>query len=60
MILDVTGIFLTPGDSGNACAGNGAHRNADGTPLECCCDECDYYLTCFPAYDRLSSGDGIA
>ena len=43
-VIDVTGIELTPGDE-NACLGNGDHG------FECCCDECDYYLFCFPEFD---------
>ena len=39
MIIDVTGIELTPGNLGKDCLGNGEHG-------ECCCDECDYYRCC--------------
>lgn len=38
-----TGIELTPSSEGKDCLGNGEHPG-----IECCCDECDYYLTCFP------------
>ena len=38
-----TGIVLTPGPHGMDCQGNGDHPE-----YECCCDECDYYLHCFP------------
>ena len=38
-----TGILLTPSFHGDACLGNG-----DNLGYECCCDECDYYLYCFP------------
>ena len=41
-IIDVTGAELKPGDPEN-CQGNGEHPD-----FECCCDECDYYLACFP------------
>ena len=41
MIIDVTGIELTPGNDGKDCLGNGEHEG-----VECCCDECDYYLCC--------------
>ena len=34
---------LTPGYHGKDCLGNGAHPG-----VECCCDECDFFLTCFP------------
>ena len=40
MIVDVSGIELTPGNHGRDCAGNG-EANA-----ECCCDECNYLLCC--------------
>ena len=42
MIIDVTGIELTPGNYGSDCLGNG---NNEG--VECCCDEGDYFLCCF-------------
>lgn len=40
-----TGIVLTPSYHGEQCQGNGEHPG-----VECCCDECDHYLTCFPDY----------
>ncbi len=45
-IIDVTGIPLTPSRQGKKCLGNGEHPEYD-----CCCDECDYFLYCFPQYD---------
>ena len=39
MIIDITGIELTPGNGGKDCKGNGNF-------YECCCDECDYMLCC--------------
>ena len=42
--IDVTGVALTPGEPA-ACLGNGEQG------LECCCDECDYFLLCFPEFD---------
>ena len=42
-IIDVTGVELTPGDPA-ACLGNGEQG------FECCCDECDYHLLCFPTF----------
>ena len=45
-IIDVTGTPLTPSRQGKKCLGNGEHPE-----FECCCDECDYYLKCFPQYD---------
>ena len=38
---DITGIELTPGEP-SVCLGNGEQG------YECCCDECDYFLLCFP------------
>ena len=38
---DIIGVELTPGEPA-VCLGNGAQS------FECCCDECDYYLLCFP------------
>lgn len=40
-----TGFIMTPSWHGNKCLGNGEHEG-----FECCCDECDYYLECFPEY----------
>ena len=40
-----TGIVLTPSFHGEQCQGNGEHPE-----VECCCDECDHYLACFPDY----------
>ena len=39
---------LTPSYHGENCLGNGEHPE-----YECCCDECDYYLACFPDWDTL-------
>ena len=50
MIIDVTGTPLIPGDQGRLCPGNGETTDQDGDPTECCCDECDYMLACFPEY----------
>lgn len=46
MIIDVTGIELTPGNNGEDCKGNGKYLDENGNPIECCCDECDYLLCC--------------
>ena len=51
MIIDVTGIVLTPGNCGDHCMGNGKHFDADGQPIECCCDECSYMLCCLQTHD---------
>lgn len=48
-IIDVTGTPLTPSRQGNKCLGNGEHLE-----YECCCDECNYYLKCFPQYNPWS------
>lgn len=40
MIIDVTGVELTPGYLGKDCAGLGV-----------CCDECDYLLCCLEDSD---------
>ena len=42
-IIDITGVELMPGNPA-ACLGNGEQGFA------CCCDECDYYLLCFPEF----------
>ena len=44
-ITDITGIEITPGEPA-VCLGNG-----DGD-FECCCDECDFFLLCFPEFDQ--------
>jgi len=46
MIIDITGIELTPGNLGEDCKGNGKHFDKQGNPIECCCDECNYLLCC--------------
>ena len=45
-IIDITGVELTPGDP-DVCLGNGEQG------FECCCDECDYFLLCFPKFDLI-------
>ena len=52
-ILDVTGIELTPG-APSVCLGNGKQG------FECCCDECDFYLLCFPEFDAENTEESIA
>ena len=44
-VIDITGIELMPGEP-TVCLGNGEQGFA------CCCDECDYYLLCFPEFDQ--------
>ncbi|MBE6734812.1 MAG: hypothetical protein E7563_05680 [Ruminococcaceae bacterium] len=46
MIIDITGIVLTPGNNGEDCTGNGKHFDEYGNLIECCCDECNYLLCC--------------
>lgn len=46
-IIDPTETPLKPSDQGKDCLGNGNHPE-----YECCCDECDYFLCCFPQYDQ--------
>ena len=43
-ITDITGVELTPGQP-TVCLGKGEQG------FECCCDECDYFLLCFPEFD---------
>ena len=43
--IDITGIELMPVEP-NVCLGNGEHG------FECCCEECDYCLFCFPELDK--------
>lgn len=50
-VVDVTGVELTPGEPA-VCLGNGEQG------FECCCDECDYYLLCYPERE-FKSKDGI-
>lgn len=52
-VIDVTGVELTPGDR-VACLGNGRQG------FECCCDECDYFLLCFPEFDPESQEKNTA
>ena len=49
-VIDITGIELIPGHP-DICLGNGEQG------FECCCDECDYYLLCFPEFDLKSKED---
>ncbi|MBR2467320.1 MAG: hypothetical protein IKB38_10385 [Clostridia bacterium] len=52
-IMDITGIELTPGNP-TVCLGNGEQG------FECCCDECDYFLLCFPEFDVQIKEKNIA
>ena len=42
-VMDSTGVELTPGKP-SICLGNGEQG------FECCCDECDFFLFCYPEY----------
>ncbi len=57
MIIDVTGIKLTPGNGGRDCLGNGRHFDENGRPYECCCDECNYMLCCIDAAGDMDCGE---
>ena len=46
MVIDITGVELTPANP-KECLGNGDQG------YECCCDECDYFLLCFPEYNVM-------
>ena len=52
-ITNIPNIKLTPGKPA-ACLGNGEHG------FECCCDECDYFLLCFPEFDPENTDAIIA
>ena len=52
-VVDITGVELTPGEPA-VCLGNGDRD------FECCCDECDYYLLCFPEFYTKSKEENIA
>ena len=43
-IIDITGIDLVPEEPA-VCLGNGEQG------FDCCCDERDYFLLCFPEFD---------
>ena len=51
-IIDITGVELTPGKP-TVCLGNGEQG------FECCCDECDYFLLCFPKFDDQIKEENI-
>ena len=42
--LDPSGAVLAQGDLEH-CQGNGKHEG-----FECCCDECDHFLECYPEH----------
>lgn len=52
-IIDITGVELTPGKP-TQYKGNGKTKNKNGKLIECCCDECDYFLLCYPEWSGTS------
>lgn len=40
-------VQLTPSPNGEDCLGNGLTEG-----VECCCDECDNYLECYPKWRK--------
>lgn len=46
IIIDSSGVILTPCNKGQNCRGNGFGKNSFGFSIECCCDECGYALCC--------------
>lgn len=50
MMIDVSGIELVPGNNGLDCPGNGEHKDKNGNYIDCCCDECEYFLYCYEDY----------
>ena len=44
-------IELSPGLP-DICKSNGETIDEDGELIECRCDECDYFLLCFPEYKK--------
>lgn len=45
LVRDPSGVLLCPGHP-KMCLGSGKF----GKLFECCCDECGYYLECFPEW----------
>ena len=52
-IIDITGVELMPRVPA-VCLGNGKQG------FECCCDECDYFLLCFPEFDVIFKEENIS
>ena len=48
-LIDPTGTVLTPSYHGERCLGNGIHPD-----IKCFCDECDFYLVCFPDWETFA------
>ncbi len=52
MIIDGTGVEIIPGERGVHCPGNGNKKDSQGKPIECCCEECDYYMCCSESHQK--------
>lgn len=52
--MEQQGEELTPSYHGELCSHNGGNPN-----FEIACDECDYYLVCFPDWCRLQENNGF-
>ena len=50
--IDIIGIELVPGKP-DICLGNGKQEFA------CCCDECDYYLICYPKNNSKKTEENL-
>lgn len=48
IIEDYINIELTLGNGGENCLGNGEHIDENGKTIEICCENCDFFLCCFP------------
>lgn len=53
-VIDPTGVELSPGEP-EKCLGNGEHVDDKGRAIECCCDECDYFLLCCPEWNDVDA-----
>ena len=52
-VIDISGVELTPGEPA-ICLGNGKQG------FDCCCDECDYFLLCFPEFDPKAAEETVS
>ncbi len=52
-VIDVSGIEFTPGKP-DVCLGNGEQG------FGYCCDECDWFLLCFPEFDPENEAEYAA
>ena len=51
-VTDITDVQPAPGEPA-VCLGNGEQG------VECCCDECDYYLLCYPEFEPKNNKGNI-